>query len=94
MHVVLDVPSLPSCSLLLENDAGGQIAAPCLRSNETANVITNISPHRLRGMWEGLYAGPTAATLPPRPAYIPRNGYAVGVALSEMVATVSRAASE
>lgn len=45
----------------------------------------------LQGMWEGLYLGPSA---PPRPAYIPSNGFRVGVAISEMVATVYRAASE
>lgn len=42
-------------------------------------------------MWEGLYLGLSA---PPRPAYIPSNGFRVGVAISEMVATVYRAASE
>lgn len=81
-----------SCSLLLEDSDGDEMRASCLPSNDTTSIFTNISPHLLQGAWEGLYAGPVNP--PAQPAYIPTGGYEVGVAISELVASVYRAASE
>lgn len=43
-------------------------------------------------MWEGLYTAPM--TFPPRPAYITSDGFDVGMAISEMVTSLYRAASK
>ncbi len=89
---VTDSPVLSPCSLRVEGASGDQLSTTCLPSNESSLIFTNISPYRLMGMWEGRYSGPTNP--PPNPAYIPSGGYEVGVAVSEMVASLYRAASK
>ncbi len=94
---VVTTPTLSSCSLILESGSGTSLSTSCdTPTNETAgaggSIFTNIVPYQLRGMWEGFYTGPTP--LPPKPAYIPDDGYRVGVAVSEMSASILRAASK
>ena len=92
LYAVSATPILQTCQLVLEGINGSRLHTSCLSVNDTTHVFTNIRPHQLRGMWEGIYIGPSS--LPSRPAYIPTNGYSVGVAVSEMTASVFRAASE
>ena len=92
LAVVTDSPSLSSCVLLLGGADGDQVTTSCQPSNLTSPILTNIRPHLLQGMWEGLYTVPMP--LPPRPAYISSDGFDVGVAISEIVTSLYRAASK
>ena len=88
--LVTESPVLGPCSLQVEGADGAQLSTTCLPGNQSSPVtFTRISPYRIQGTWQSRYSGP--ADPPPRPAYI--HGYEVGLAISELVAHLTRAAS-
>lgn len=90
------MPQLSNCSLMLHgSDGSDQLMTECPPdASDTITIYTNIIPYQLTGMWMGYYMGPSSMELPPIPAYIPKYGYEVGVAVAEMIASTYRAAGE
>ena len=80
-------PALLSCSLTLWSPSQ-QLQVDCSLSSQSQPLFTNILPHEIRAEWTADFVGPT----PSEPAYV--EGYAVGVASSDIHTFLFRAASE
>ncbi len=81
---------LESCSTIISGSDGSQSSSPCSNSSSPDPIYTNIVPYGLEGDWNAVFLGPS--TLPLAPAYV--TGFSVGVAVSDIRATLYRASSK
>ena len=86
-------PMLETCSLTLRGMDGREIFSTCFPPTNTSTpppTFTNVPPSELEANWNSVYPGPSSP--PSFPAYV--SSFSVGVAISEIRATVYRAASK
>ncbi len=83
-------PEIEACSTVIRGSDGSNFSSLCSNTSSPDPMYTNIVPYELEGVWDAVFLGPSAPR--PEPAYF--AGFSVGVAVSEIQATLYRAASK